>query len=56
VPDVPDAMLRPRDTWSDGEAYDRQARKLAGMFAENFDTQFAAKVAPEIVAAGPRRS
>ncbi len=36
VPDVPDAVLDPRSTWSDGAAYDAQARKLAGMFRENF--------------------
>ncbi|MCL6532001.1 MAG: phosphoenolpyruvate carboxykinase (ATP) [Armatimonadetes bacterium] len=29
VPDVPDDLLNPRDTWSDPKAYDAQARMLA---------------------------
>ena len=36
VPDVPGDVLRPRETWDDREGYDTQARKLAGMFRENF--------------------
>jgi len=36
VPGVPDILLQPRRTWDDPEAYDRQAVKLAGMFADNF--------------------
>ena len=35
-PDVPDEILDARGTWPDGAAYDLQARRLAGMFAENF--------------------
>ncbi len=35
---VPSKVLRPRDTWPDPDAYDAQARKLAGMFRENFET------------------
>lgn len=34
--DVDDALLDPRGTWEDGDAYDAQAAKLAEMFAENF--------------------
>jgi phosphoenolpyruvate carboxykinase (ATP) len=52
---VPDEILDPRGTWSDPDAYESQARKLAVMFEENFTTNFAAHVAPEIAAAGPHR-
>jgi phosphoenolpyruvate carboxykinase (ATP) len=51
-PNVPPEVLTPRNTWSDGDAYDEQARKLAGMFAENFK-QFEAEVSEGIRAAGP---
>ena len=33
---VADLLLDPRRTWSDPEAYDRQAAKLVGMFSDNF--------------------
>jgi phosphoenolpyruvate carboxykinase (ATP) len=36
VPEVPPEVLTPRTTWADGEEYDRQAQKLAGMFRDNF--------------------
>jgi phosphoenolpyruvate carboxykinase (ATP) len=51
-PNVPPEVLTPKNTWSDGDAYDAQARKLAGMFAENFK-QFEAEVSEGIRAAGP---
>jgi phosphoenolpyruvate carboxykinase (ATP) len=52
-PDVPAELLRPRSTWADEDAYDRTARRLAAMFAENF-AAYAAGVPPEVAAAGPR--
>jgi phosphoenolpyruvate carboxykinase (ATP) len=30
------ALLDPRGTWKDPAAYDRSARKLVNMFADNF--------------------
>tara|TARA_B100000929_G_C15477053_1_gene409864 strand:- start:1185 stop:1586 length:402 start_codon:yes stop_codon:yes gene_type:complete len=51
-PNVPDEVLIPRNTWSDGSAYDEQARKLADMFSENFE-QFAEVASENIKAAGP---
>jgi phosphoenolpyruvate carboxykinase (ATP) len=35
VPEVPREVLDPRSTWSDPDAYDKQARKLKAMFEEN---------------------
>jgi len=52
VPGVPADVLIPRDTWSDGSAYDAQAQKLAGMFRSNFDKFSGASEA--IRNAGPR--
>jgi phosphoenolpyruvate carboxykinase (ATP) len=52
-PDVPTEVLMPRGTWSDGQAYDEQAGKLAAMFVENFK-QFEAEVSEEVRAAAPR--
>ncbi len=53
VPEVPARVLDPRGTWADGEAFDRQAQRLAKMFADNF-VKFANQVDPEIRDAGPR--
>jgi phosphoenolpyruvate carboxykinase (ATP) len=52
VPGVDDALLDPRSTWREPGAYDRHARELAGMFAQNFE-QFA-DVDPAVAAAGPK--
>jgi len=37
IPGVPSSVLKPRETWSDAAAYDAQAKKLAGMFRDNFE-------------------
>src|SRR5579875_628573 len=51
-PEVPAEILIPRNTWQDKEAYDRQARKLADSFKENFK-QFTL-VGDDVRRAGPR--
>jgi len=53
-PDVPPEVLDPRSTWKDPAAYDGTARKLAGMFDENF-AQYADQVGPQVRAAGVRK-
>jgi phosphoenolpyruvate carboxykinase (ATP) len=53
VPGVPPEVMRPRDTWSDGAAYDAQAKKLAEMFRENFKA-FEAEVPEAVRNAGPK--
>jgi phosphoenolpyruvate carboxykinase (ATP) len=53
VPGVPDDVLQPRGTWQDPAAYDTQARKLAGMFRENFQ-KFNDDVSPGVREAGPK--
>jgi phosphoenolpyruvate carboxykinase (ATP) len=52
-PDVPSDVLNPRNTWSNKEEYDQQARKLAAMFQENF-SNFEQDVSADIVEAGPK--
>jgi phosphoenolpyruvate carboxykinase (ATP) len=52
VEDVPQAVLDPRGTWSNGEEYDAQAKKLAAMFRKNFEKFGHASDA--IKSAGPR--
>jgi phosphoenolpyruvate carboxykinase (ATP) len=53
VTGVPERILDPRGTWQDAAAYDQQARVLAKMFADNFQT-YAAEVAESVRIAGPR--
>jgi phosphoenolpyruvate carboxykinase (ATP) len=50
-PGVPSEVLDPRSTWANGKVYDDAARKLAGMFAENFRL-YANSVPPEVRDAG----
>jgi phosphoenolpyruvate carboxykinase (ATP) len=49
---VPTEILTPRNTWDDKDAFDAQARKLAGMFRDNF-TQYADQMGPEVAQSGP---
>jgi phosphoenolpyruvate carboxykinase (ATP) len=53
APNVPADILVPRNTWADKSAYDATAKKLAGLFAKNFET-FAGGASEAIRNAGPR--
>ncbi|HET7564915.1 MAG TPA: phosphoenolpyruvate carboxykinase (ATP) [Gemmatimonadaceae bacterium] len=52
APGVPHELLFPRETWKDTAAYDAQAKKLAEMFARNFEP-FAPHVSEAVRKAGP---
>ena len=52
-PGVPSEVLQPRATWRDPDAYDRQARELAAMFADNF-AAYADGVEEAVRTAGPK--
>jgi phosphoenolpyruvate carboxykinase (ATP) len=52
VPDIPTELLDPRETWDDKDAYDKQAKELANLFAENFK-KFEDQVDEEVLNAGP---
>jgi phosphoenolpyruvate carboxykinase (ATP) len=51
-PGIPANLISPRDAWPDSQAYDRVARRLAGLFRENFAT-YAQFVSDEVRQAGP---
>jgi phosphoenolpyruvate carboxykinase (ATP) len=53
VPQVPADMLVPERTWEDTKAFTAAARKLAGLFIENFEA-FESGATPEVKAAGPK--
>lgn len=50
VDDVPASLLHPREVWQDKSAYDATARKLIGLFADNFK-KFEAKVDADVLKA-----
>jgi phosphoenolpyruvate carboxykinase (ATP) len=52
VPGVPREVLSARSTWSDHEAYDIAAKKLASLFQENFK-KFSG-VAESVKQSGPK--
>lgn len=52
-PGVDPALLNPRSTWANPEAYDRAAAKLAHMFRENFSLRYPNAPA-QVRDAGPR--
>jgi phosphoenolpyruvate carboxykinase (ATP) len=49
---VPNHVLDARGEWRDPDAYDAAARKLAGLFHDNFARKFGA-VGQDIASAGP---
>lgn len=51
-PNVPDELLVPKNTWADGDGYDRQANKLVRLFQKNFE-KYKEGSSEAIVAAGP---
>lgn len=52
-PDVPNAILNPRDTWRNEEDYDAAAISLAKRFVKNFE-KYADQATAEIIAGGPQ--
>ncbi len=52
APDVPQEILKPRNTWKDRDAYDRKAQELAAKFKDNFE-KYTDKVSLEVLEAGP---
>jgi len=52
-PNVPSEILQPRNTWADKSAYDATAKRLSGLFRDNFQ-RYASDVSPDVREAGPR--
>jgi phosphoenolpyruvate carboxykinase (ATP) len=53
VPGVDDALLNPRETWADKQAYDAEARILVNKFVDNFE-KFEDHVDGTVRSAAPR--
>jgi phosphoenolpyruvate carboxykinase (ATP) len=54
-PGVPAEILTPRNTWADKASYDATARKLAGLFRDNFE-KYADGASADVRAAGPAKA
>ncbi|WFD32129.1 phosphoenolpyruvate carboxykinase (ATP) [Malassezia sp. CBS 17886] len=52
VEGVPAEILEPSKSWTDKAAFDRELKKLSGMFSEAF-TKYEKEVNPEVLQAGP---
>ena len=52
-PDVPSELLVPRKSWTDKDAFDQTASKLANLFKRNF-RQYESEVIKSVTLAGPR--
>src|SRR6056297_429909 len=52
-PNVPSEILVPRNAWSDKDAYDDEAKKLGGLFNNNFK-KYKDESSEEILKAGPK--
>ena len=53
LPGVNPAILDPRDTYADSKEWDEKAKKLAGMFIDNFKKFENNEAGKALVAAGP---
>ena len=53
VPGVPSELLNPATAWTDKEAFEREVRKLAGMFIKAFAV-YVNDVHVSVRAAGPQ--
>ena len=52
---VHDEILDPRDTYEDSAEWDKRAKKLAGLFAKNFEKYTDNEEGKSLVAAGPQQ-
>ena len=52
-PGVPDQILLPEQTWPDRDSYLQAAKKLSGLFRENF-AKFSEKASKQVLDAGPK--